>query len=283
MNRIIVLSFLTAIALMSCVSTGAYDAVVFQRDSLKTSNDSLEKIIYGNNVAISDYKYKLDDLTRQQSSLTDNYNSLKETYEQMKASSSDKAREMLTSIEKMQKELNEQKAKYNELDSKLKAREDKINELKTKLTNALLGFTDKGLSISIKDGKVYVSLSNQLLFQSGKTDIDKSGQEALLGLANVLNTQRDINILVEGHTDTVAIKGSAKFRDNWDLSVLRATEVVRFLTENGKVDPTRVIASGRSEFFPLKTGATPDDLAANRRTEIILTPKLDELFEILNK
>lgn len=281
MYKILTFAFISAAFLMSCVTSGKYDAMVFQRDSLKTSNDSLEKIVYGNNVLISDYKFKLDELTEDFNKLKNTYNSLKETYEQLKSASSDQLKGMLTSIEKMQKDLNEQKAKYDEVNAKLKAREDKINELKAKLMNALLGFTDKGLSISIKDGKVYVSLSNQLLFQSGKTDIDKNGQEALLGLANVLNSQPDINILVEGHTDTVAIRGSARFRDNWDLSVLRATEVVRFLTENGKVSNTRIIASGRGEYFPLKTGGTADDLASNRRTEIILTPKLEELFEII--
>ncbi len=281
MGRILIAAFTTAILLASCVTKGTYNEMVFQRDSLRTSNDSLEKEIYGKNVSLSDYKFKLDELTEKFNNLTNTYNSLKETYEKLKAASSDQLKGMLSSIEKMQKDLNEQKAKYDEVSTKLKAREDKINELKARLTNALLGFTDKGLSISIKDGKVYVSLSNQLLFQSGKTDIDKSGQEALLGLANVLNSQPDINILVEGHTDTVAIRGSARFKDNWDLSVLRATEVVRFLTENGKVAQTRIIASGRGEYFPLKTGSSPEDLASNRRTEIILTPKLEELFEII--
>jgi chemotaxis protein MotB len=281
MYKIILLAFGSVIALMSCVTSGKYNEMVFQRDSLRTSNDSLEKVIYWKNISIADLKFKLDELTTDFNNQKNAYNSLKETYDKLKEASSDQLKGMLTSIERMQKDLNEQKAKYDEVNAKLKAREDKINELKTKLTNALIGFKDKGLDIYVKDGKVYVSLSNQLLFQSGKTDIDKNGQDALLGLANVLNTQPDINILVEGHTDSVAIRGSAKFKDNWDLSVLRATEVVRFLTENGKVTQTRIIASGRGEYFPIRTGGTAEDLAANRRTEIILTPKLEELFEII--
>lgn len=280
--KIIALSLLTALILAGCVSSGTYDAMVALRDSIKLKNDSLEKYISKANLVNNDLKSQLEEAKRKHSELQAELKGLKDTYEQMKSSSSDKTKELLSTIERLQKESNIQEQKIKEINDKLKMRENAINELKTKLTTALKGFTDKGLSVSIKDGKVYVSLSNQLLFQSGSTDIDQKGQDALLELAKELNNQPDINILVEGHTDNQKIRSGAKFKDNWDLSVLRATEVVRFLTVNGSVDPKRIIASGRSEYFPIEAGETPEARAVNRRTEIILTPKLDELFKMID-
>lgn len=279
---ILILTVASSAIFFSCVSAGKYDEMVALKDSIQTSADSLEKVIYQNNLTIDELNYKLKELRTNKSNLETELASLKENYEKMKSTSSDKTKELLNTIETLQKDLAVQNQKMKEIDEKLKAREGKINALREKLSQALLGFADKGLSVSIKNGKVYVSLSNQLLFQSGKTDIDKKGQEALLELANVLNTQPEINILVEGHTDDVQIRSHARFKDNWDLSVLRATEVVRYLTVDGQVDPKRVIASGRSEFFPIQTGDSDEDRASNRRTEIILTPKLDELFEMID-
>jgi chemotaxis protein MotB len=121
------------------------------------------------------------------------------------------------------------------------------------------------------------------LFSSGKTNIDKKGKEALKGLADVLNAQADINVLVEGHTDNVPVANLGEIKDNWDLSVLRATEVVRYLTVECNVDPTRMTASGHSQYSPVSMDDTPDGRAMNRRTEIILVPKLSELFQMMGK
>ncbi len=278
MIKVIIPAFLSVFLLYSCVSVGKYDEMTANRDSLQASCNAMEKTIYKNNIELDNLKGENKDKAQKISALEQD---LKANYERMKSTSSDKTSEMLTTIENLQKQLNEETRKAQEIKNKLDAREQKINDLRSKLTDALLGFADKGLSVSVKNGKVYVSLSNKLLFKSGRTDIDENGKQALLELAKVLKGQPDINVMVEGHTDTVAIGSSPRFKDNWDLSVLRATEVVRYLTEDGGVNPKRVIASGRSKYFPVSTGTTPEDLAANRRTEIILTPRLEEIFQII--
>lgn len=137
------------------------------------------------------------------------------------------------------------------------------------------------LSVEIKNGKVYVSMSDKLLFKSGSVAVESKGVEALQVLADVLNKNADIDILVEGHTDSIPIK-TALFKDNWDLSVVRATSIVRLLSQDYKVSSTRVTASGKGEFFPKATNSTPEGRAKNRRTEIILSPKMDELMNLLN-
>jgi chemotaxis protein MotB len=183
----------------------------------------------------------------------------------------------------IQRDLIGREQRVGDLEHRLAVRDSTLNALKVKLNDALLGFTNSGLSINIVNGRVYVSLSNQLLFSTGKADIDKRGKEALHGLARVLNTQDDLSILVEGHTDNQAVINLGAIKDNWDLSVVRATEVIRYLVNEGKVDPRKITASGRSEYFPIDPANTSEARAKNRRTEIILIPKLSELFEILGK
>lgn len=156
-----------------------------------------------------------------------------------------------------------------------------VKALRQKVGDALLGFNAQDLQVNVKNGKVYVSLSEQLLFKSGSTRVDPKGQEALKKLATALQGNQDVNVLVEGHTDNVPIaRGTAGMRDNWDLSVLRATEITRLLTTNG-LPASQVTPSGRAEYVPIAENNSPTNKALNRRTEIILTPKLDELFQIL--
>lgn len=163
------------------------------------------------------------------------------------------------------------------------ARQDSITKrLNDVLRNALLGFKSDELSVEIKNGKVYVSLSDKLLFKSGSAAVEDKGKEAIKLLADVLQKNPDIDILIEGHTDNVPIK-TAVYKDNWDLSVGRATTIVRILTDEYKVAPTRVTASGKGEFSPKVSNETAEGKAKNRRTEIILSPKLDEIMQLLNK
>ena len=162
------------------------------------------------------------------------------------------------------------------------ARQDEMTKkLNETLRDALVGFNSDELTMEIRDGKVYVSMSDQLLFKSGSTAIEPKGVEALKVLADVLNKNPDIQILVEGHTDNVPIK-TTLFKDNWDLSVARATVITRMLNEKYAVTPTRMIASGRGEYFPKASNETMEGKAINRRTEIILSPKLDEIMNLLN-
>ncbi|QDA62564.1 cell envelope biogenesis protein OmpA [Hymenobacter jejuensis] len=190
--------------------------------------------------------------------------------------------ELDASLQKTNADLKAREAKVAELQQALAAKDKAVNDLKAKVSNALLSFKASDLQVKMKDGKVYVSLSEQLLFKSGSTKVDPKGQEALKKLATVLQEQRDVNVVVEGHTDNVPIvKGTQGMQDNWDLSVLRATEISRLLTAGG-VAPERITASGRSQYLPVSKNDTPANKALNRRTEIILTPKLDELFKILD-
>lgn len=183
--------------------------------------------------------------------------------------------------DKLATDLKEREKRLVELEAVLKKKDAAVQELKNKVTNALLAFNDKDLTVNVKNGKVYVSLSEQLLFKSGSTEVDKKGKDALKKLAGVLKTNDDVNVMVEGHTDDVPVaKGAAGFSDNWDLSVLRATEITRILIE-GEVNPRKITPAGRAEFVPLTEGKTAEIRQKNRRTEIILTPKLDELFKIL--
>nr|WP_262904567.1 OmpA family protein [Hymenobacter lucidus] len=187
-----------------------------------------------------------------------------------------------TDIDKLNADLKVREAKLAELTQALADKDKAVNDLRASVANALRGFQGTDLQVKMKDGKVYVSLSEQLLFKTGSTKVDPKGQEALKQLAAVLKTQPDVNVVVEGHTDNVAFsRPTAAMQDNWDLSVLRATEIARLITAGG-VEPQRITASGRSQYIPVAANDSPGNKALNRRTEIILTPKLNELLKILD-
>lgn len=180
-----------------------------------------------------------------------------------------------------QAELEQRSHRMQELEEALKQKDEAVKQLRQKVMDALLGFNNKGLTIQEKNGKVYVSLDEQLLFKTGQWDVDPKGQQALSDLAEVLAQNPDINVLVEGHTDNVPMRGSGMVKDNWDLSVMRATAVTRILLKNKSIEPKRITSAGRGEFFPIDEANTPEARQKNRRTEIILTPRLDEIFRIL--
>jgi chemotaxis protein MotB len=173
----------------------------------------------------------------------------------------------------------EQKKRLADLQNLIQSQRDVLNKLRKTVADALVNFKPDELSVEIKDGKLYVSLQEKLLFKSGSAAVDPKGKEALQTLAQVLNNTPDINVVIEGHTDTVPIRG--KFEDNWALSVARATSIVRVLTNEYAVDSKRIVASGRGEYFPVADNSTPEGRARNRRTEIILSPNLNELFRLL--
>ena len=190
---------------------------------------------------------------------------------------------LMADLDKKKSDLDEKNAKYLELQSILAKKDDDLKALKNKIKSALVGFEGSGLEVAEKNGKIYVSMEEKLLFASGKFSLDAKGESALKELAKVLEADKDINVMVEGHTDNVPYSAatSAQIRDNWDLSVMRATTIVKTILKYGNIDPQRLTASGRSEYVPLDTDDTKEARAKNRRTEIILTPKLDTLFEIL--
>jgi chemotaxis protein MotB len=200
-------------------------------------------------------------------------------------------------LRELEKQMNAKEKRLADLEEALKTREARVQELeniiaekdaavkalKDRITNALLGFKDKGLTVEQKNGKIYVSLEAKLLFPSGSTTVNTEGKKALIDLSEVIRDEKDITILVEGHTDSDPFNGGGAIKDNWDLSVMRATAVVKIMTSEGKMNQTMLTAAGRGEHVPVAPNNTAEGKAKNRRIEIILTPNLDELFEIINE
>jgi len=168
-----------------------------------------------------------------------------------------------------------------ELQAALNSQKEAMDALKGKLGQALRGFYDQGLTVHEKNGKIYVSLEEKLLFQTGSYSVDPKGQEAIKELSKVLANNKDINIMVEGHTDDVPLTGTGQIKDNWDLSVMRATAVCRILLSNASIDPKRITTSGRSQYIPLDAAKTAEARKKNRRTEIILTPNISEVLKLI--
>jgi chemotaxis protein MotB len=262
-------------------------SVVNERDKLCTDLAAKEKENGG-------LKNNLADQTGKNKDLTDQYNNLSAQYKDLQDKYNTLINQSLSQTDKLSKAL---AAKSEDLDAKEKllserektldemkqiiAKQDSItNSLNNILRNALLGFNSDELSVEIKNGKVYVSMSDKLLFKSGSSAVEDKGKDALKLLAGVLDKNADIDILIEGHTDNVPIKTQV-YKDNWDLSVARATSIVRILTNDYKIAPTRMTASGKGEYFPKADNETIEGRAKNRRTEIILSPKLDELMKLL--
>ena len=181
--------------------------------------------------------------------------------------------------EKMEK-LAEREATINKLQAEVDAQNARLQSLLNSVKDALLGFSSDELTVTEKNGKIYVAMSDKLLFESGSAQVNKQGKEALGKLAEVLKKQHDIDVFIEGHTDNKPIK-TVQFKDNWDLSVVRATSVVRILTKDYGVNPLHILPCGRGEFMPVDNNESVEGRAHNRRTEIIMAPKLDKLMDIL--
>lgn len=267
-----------AFSISSCVvlSTKKYKALLATKDSLNTgwteaqlANENLESKIARLKKDTSDLNSQLIDLRAKNEQMDVNYAKLRNN------SSSE--------INKLADDLKKREQRLKEVEEILRKRDEATNQLKAKLQQALLGFTKNGLTVEIKNGKVYVSLTDKLLFPSGSIIIDEKGKQALTQLAEVLKQQPEINIAVEGHTDAQKINNLGQIKDNWDLSVLRSTSVVRFLTDEQKVESVRMTATGKGEFQPLSPNTTPEGRSKNRRIEIVLSPKLDELYDLIKQ
>ena len=282
---------------------GQYNTSFSAQNKLQTENDLLTKQFAQVNKEYKDLEKKYNDLlTQSQLQMTnasDANKKLNEALTQKELELEAKAKELalletnlnaskskLTSaqgkLDEASKAIAEREKRLNEMEGILKKQEAKTNALRATISKALLGFKESDLTIEQKNGKVYVSLSQNLLFASGSTKIDRKGVPAIQKLSEVLKTNADIDIMVEGHTDNVRFGGRNGMKDNWDLSVMRATSFVRELVKNG-VNAQQIIASGRGEFFPVADNSTRDGRAKNRRLEIILSPKLDELFNLINE
>ena len=180
-----------------------------------------------------------------------------------------------------QEELNVRSIRVIELETIINKKDSMVSALKKSISKALIGLEGEGLTVVQKNGKVYISLEEDLLFASGKYEVNNGGMAALSKLATALASQKDLEILVEGHTDSIPLSGRGLVKDNWDLSVMRATNVVKVLLKTPSLDPLQLTAAGRAEFVPIAINKTKEGRSANRRIEMILSPNLDDLFELL--
>lgn len=203
-------------------------------------------------------------------------------YQALLASGQNENQKLTADLNQKMGELQEREKTIAELQRMIDQQKQKVKDLLSSVKDALLGFSSEELTVREEDGKVYVAMSDKLLFESGKAVVNEQGREALGKLAEVLNKQTDIDVYIEGHTDNVPIK-TAVFQDNWDLSVIRATSVVRILTETYSVNPLQILPCGRGEFKPVDVNTTPEGKARNRRTEIIMAPRLDKLFKMIEE
>ena len=186
-------------------------------------------------------------------------------------------------LNKSQRELEVRSARVTELESIINQKDSILTALKNRISKALKGLEGDGLTIEQRNGKIYISLEEDLLFASGKYNINQSGKAALNKLSAVLSNQNDIEILVEGHTDNIPLSGSKLIKDNWDLSVIRATSVVKIMLNNKKLDPLQLTAAGRGEHNPIANNESAEGRKMNRRIEMILSPNLDDLFDLLEE
>jgi chemotaxis protein MotB len=207
---------------------------------------------------------------------------MNDRYTDLIKSSLSKTEQLNLALKEKGDQLLAREKKLTELEAIIRRQDSITNALNDIVKKALLSFNSDELTVEMKNGKVYVSLSDKLLFKSGSADVEEKGMDAIKKLSDVLNKNADIDILIEGHTDDKPIK-TATFSDNWDLSTARANNIVRLLIDAHHVDPKRLTAAGRSEFQPRANNETVEGRAKNRRTEIVLTPKLDELYKLINK
>ncbi len=239
---------------------------------LKEANRQLSERVTGSTNS-SEVKVLLSDLQKTQEKLQKREDALNASEKSLKASQE--------ALEKSAKSLAEKEKKVNELSSIINKQDSILKNLRQKVDAAFKNFQGKGIEVVNKNGKVYVSLDEKLMFKSGKWEVDEKGSNALNALAVFLSENKDINVVVEGHTDSLAYRGNGYILDNWDLSTKRATAIVRILLQNRNVDPSKISATGRAEFCPINDNNTSESRSKNRRTEIILSPNLDELLEAM--
>ena len=273
MKKITLFTFLTILLCTSCVTKKKF---MFAELAATASKDSLQGLLTdcrntGNQMSVQ-IKNLMRDTTKMGNSIRQ--------YQSMLNVNMTEQEKLNALLNQKKNELNERECTINELQQMINAQNEKVRKLLSSVKDALLGFSSDELTVREKDGKVYVAMSDKLLFQSGSARLDKRGEEALGKLAEVLNKQTDIDVFIEGHTDNKPIN-TVQFKDNWDLSVIRATSVVRILIKNYNVNPLQIQPSGRGEYMPVDDNETAEGRSKNRRTEIIMAPKLDKLFQML--
>ena len=317
MKKNILLLALSTFLLTNCVSPKVYKDLENKYTNLKQENrklsDENEVLLNAKNKNennLRDLQTAYDKAVVQRDKLQGDYNATKANYDNLKASydaleknsssaiaeNSKKNRELLAQLEakeqaladenarleKLKKELEEGSNRVAELESVIAAKDAAMTQLKDAISRALTDFEGKGLTVEQRDGKVYVSMENKLLFSSGSWAVGTEGRKAVQQLGGVLGDNPDIAVLIEGHTDNDPYTGSGQVSGNWDLSTKRATAIVNILSENTNINPENLTAAGRGEHAPIATNDSTEGKAKNRRIEVILTPKLDEISKLLN-
>mgnify|MGYP001408020264 FL=1 len=308
----------TLVLTISCVSPKVYKNLETKYSNVKKEYDllsedygKLQNTLAGLEKSLAGLQADYDKTLQQRNKFQNDFDVLKVSYDNLKASydaleqnstkaiaeNSRKNRELLAQLEAKEQALASESMRLNTLEKELEARSNRIVELerviamkdkamtnlKNAITKALTDFEGKGLTIEQRDGKVYVSMENKLLFRSGSWAVGSQGRQAVEQLGKVLADNPDIAILIEGHTDNVPYKGNSQLRGNWDLSTKRATAIVNILRENLNIYPENLTAAGRGEYAPIASNDTAEGKAKNRRIEVVLTPKLDELSRLLNE
>lgn len=275
MKRII-FALCLLIAVMSCVSKKKYMVAENGRLAALSRERVLNRNLGQQKDEIAKLKQQITDLMSDTTRLGQ---AIRDYRKSLYSNLSEQEKLNMLLKEKMEK-LAEREATINKLQAEVDAQNARLQSLLNSVKDALLGFSSDELTVTEKNGKIYVAMSDKLLFESGSAQVNKQGKEALGKLAEVLKKQHDIDVFIEGHTDNKPIK-TVQFKDNWDLSVVRATSVVRILTKDYGVNPLQILPCGRGEFMPVDNNESVEGRAHNRRTEIIMAPKLDKLMDIL--
>ena len=308
MKKIILLT-LTAVSLVSCVSSKMFNEIEGNYAQLKVDHAVLEKENSELLIRYDSLRYHYGELMTQFEQIEMELNRSKKSYETLEDSykaleqnsnaalqeSIEQNRGLLDEIQLKESELSDERsdldslqnelaskiARVNELERVIANKEALLSKLKSSLSKALLSFDGKGLTVEQRNGKVYVSMENKLLFKSGSWAVGSEGKQAIKQLAMVLEQNKDISVLIEGHTDDDPYIGDSKLSGNWDLSVKRATAIVHLLLQNKGVMPENITAAGKGEYSPVVPNSSADNRSKNRRIEVILAPKLDEIGKLL--
>lgn len=311
----IVLGMFVLLLSSSCVSSKVYDDLRDKYEALRAENEDLMSQL-DNREGTADHRsaslesqlakaqsdksrlqMDLDALQKSYDALKDSYDALEQNSSSALSENLSRNRELLEELNAKEKRLAEEEARLEQLKSDLASRSARIDELegiiaakdakmrklKDAVSNALTEFEGKGLTVEQRDGKVYVSMENKLLFPSGSWEVNANGRQAVQQLGSVLADNKEIAVLIEGHTDNVPYRSQGAVNNNWDLSTKRATAIINILTENAGIPKDNLTAAGRSEYAPIASNSTADGRAKNRRIEVILTPKLDELTKLLSE
>ena len=300
----------------SCVSSQIYEDLKAKHDALKAENERLNAQLDGSGTGgevytVANLRKEVEKLNSEKTRLAmdleaakNNYNRMKASYDALEANSSsaltenlERNRKLLEQLEAkekalaaeesrlkdLQRQLTDRSQRVEELEGIIASKDAKMRALKDAISAALTNFEGNGLTVEQRDGKVYVSMENKLLFDSGSWAVNARGSEAVTALGNVLAQNKEIAVLIEGHTDDVPYGGSGNIKNNWDLSTKRATAIVSILTKNNGIPKDNLTAAGRGEHAPIASNSTLEGRSKNRRIEVILTPKLDEITKLLNE